>query len=121
MAWDIEVTDEFEWWYRHLPETEQVQRVNDAIAQLEEHGPALGRPRVAEINISRERYGAGIRNLKELRVGTVRILFAFDRRRVAVLLVGGDKRGDWTGWYDRAIPLAVRLWQEHIAELERDE
>ena len=120
MAWDIEVTNEFEWWYTHLPETEQVQRVNAAIAQLEEHGPSLGRPRVAEINTERESYRGRVHNLKELRIGTVRILFAFDPRRTAILLVGGDKAGEWKAWYRRVIPLAIDLYEQHLAKLEEE-
>ena len=118
MTWDIEVTDEFEWWYTHLPETEQVQRVNAAIAQLEEQGPSLGRPRVGEINTERESYAGRVKNLKEQRIGSVRILFAFDPRRTAILLVGGDKAGEWRDWYRQAIPLAIDLYEQHLSELE---
>lgn len=117
MAWDIEASDDFVWWYRHLPEAES-DRVDAKMALLEARGPALGRPHVAEINIEREAYRGRITNLKELRVGTMRILFAFDRRRTAYLLLAGDKRGDWKAWYDRAIPKAITNWDEHLAWLE---
>jgi hypothetical protein len=47
----------------------------------------------------------------------VRILFCFDPRRQAVLLLGGDKSGNWNRWYDKAIPEADRLYEEHLAAL----
>jgi hypothetical protein len=64
-----------------------------------------------------------VKNLKELRPGSsgrseVRILFAFDPVRQAVLLVGGDKAREWSRWYQRAIPLAERRFAEHVAALE---
>jgi hypothetical protein len=118
MTWDIDFTDDFEWWFMHLlPET--ASRVIAKVDLLEEQGPSLGRPHVAQIDVSRETYGAGVKNLKELRVGTIRILFAFDPDRTAYLLVGFDKRGDWDASYDRAIPKALEMWAEHLAELER--
>jgi hypothetical protein len=52
--------------------------------------------------------------MKELRVGTIRILFAFDPRRVAVFLTGGDKQGKWNKWYRTAIPGADCLFAEHL-------
>ncbi len=58
-------------------------------------------------------------NLKELRRrgGHLRVLFAFDPRRVAILLLGGDKRGRWKTWYVEAISQAERLYDEHLAQL----
>jgi hypothetical protein len=47
----------------------------------------------------------------------VRVLFAFDLKREAILLVGGDKGGDWKGWYDENIPIADDRFDEHQAEL----
>ena len=61
--------------------------------------------------------------MKELRCsqdGALRILFAFDPRREAILLVGGDKAGDWDNWYDRAVPEADRLYTEYLAEIRRE-
>lgn len=60
--------------------------------------------------------------MKELRPGSTgrtetRALFAFDKARRAVLLVGGDKSGDWRGWYDRNIPIADDRFDEHQAQL----
>lgn len=61
-------------------------------------------------------------NMKELRPGStgrseVRVLFAFDRLRSAILLVGGDKSGDWHGWYRRNVPIADDRFDQHQAGL----
>jgi hypothetical protein len=119
MTWDIDFTAEFEWWFLHQISDEAGRRVIAKVDLLEQEGPALSRPHVAEINVSREKYGAGVHNMKELRVGSIRILFAFDPERTAYLLVGFDKRGSWDQSYDRAVPLAVELWQAHLADLEK--
>jgi hypothetical protein len=61
--------------------------------------------------------------MKELRVvrgGALRILFAFDPRRAAILLLGGDKTGQWNEWYRTAVPEADRLYDEHLNGLERE-
>ncbi|MHC4809232.1 MAG: type II toxin-antitoxin system RelE/ParE family toxin [Planctomycetota bacterium] len=50
----------------------------------------------------------------------IRVLFVFDPRRCAILLIGGDKSGD-DRFYDRMIPLADSLYQEHLDELAREE
>lgn len=56
--------------------------------------------------------------MKELRPAqTLRILFAFDPRRVAILLIGGDKRGSWNRWYDEVVPHADALYDEHLTEI----
>jgi hypothetical protein len=83
------------------------------IELLEERGPALGRPVVDTIEGSRHP------NMKELRAGTMRALFAFDPLRQAIVLIGGDKRDDWTGWYERNVPLADDLLEAHLATLEQ--
>jgi hypothetical protein len=71
-----------------------------AIRVLRDYGPMLGRPLVDTIKSSRHN------NLKELRPGStgrteIRVLFAFDLERQAILLVGGDKSDNWAGWYVR--------------------
>ena len=56
--------------------------------------------------------------MKELRPAqTIRVLFAFDPRRVAILLIGGDKRGAWNRWYDEMVPVADALYDDHLAEV----
>ncbi len=113
--WEIEGTDEFAEWYRARSNEEQ-EAINEAVAKLEEHGPSLGRPLVDTLSHTR------LPNLKELRPsGTfIRILFAFDPRRVAILLIGGDKQGRWSAWYRAYIPLAERLYEDYLDQLRRE-
>jgi hypothetical protein len=100
--WEIRVTNEIQKWIYSLDERSLAQVV-DAIDRLAEVGPVLGRPLVDTLE------GSQIHNLKELRPGSagrseIRMLFVFDPWRSAILLVGGDKSTDWSGWYRRAIP-----------------
>src|SRR5919108_1617526 len=115
MNWEVEYTDQFGEWWADLTENEQ-EAVTAAVNVLERQGPALGRPLVDTIKQSRHA------NLKELIVpaSNIRVLFAFDPRRAAILLVGGDKTGDWSAWYDRMVPAADDLFDEHLRELERE-
>ena len=113
MAWPVEVTEQFEVWYLGLAEIDR-EAVNAAVDFLEDRGPSLGRPLVGEIVGSR--HG----QLKELRIGTIRILFRFDHRRTAILLIGGDKRGEWNAWYRRAVAAADDLYDRHLADLEKE-
>lgn len=112
MGWNIEGTDQFKEWFLALTDAED-QAVSAAIDILERFGPGLGRPLVDTIKDSR------IANLKELRPkrNNIRILFVFDPRRTAILLIGGSKTDDWRGWYRRSIPEAERLYDEYLAEL----
>jgi hypothetical protein len=94
--------------------------VVDAIDRLAEAGPALGRPLVDRLA------GSEIHNLKELRPASagaseLRIIFLFDPWRSAILLVGGDKSGNWSGWYTQAIPLAEKLYAEYVGERQDEE
>jgi hypothetical protein len=83
-------------------------RVTAALELLAGSGPGLGRPLVDTIR------GSTIANLKELRPGTIRILFAFDPWRSTILLVAGDKAGQWNTWYKRAIPLAEQRYDAYL-------
>ena len=103
-------------WLRALDDDSREQVVA-AVDLLEEHGPHLGRPLVDTVSGSRHR------RMKELRPGSsgsseLRILFAFDPGRQAILLVAGDKSGNWKSWYRRNIPLADDLFDEHLRTLE---
>ncbi|MER7008933.1 type II toxin-antitoxin system RelE/ParE family toxin [Dactylosporangium sp. NPDC000555] len=112
--WDIYVVNEVREWIRSLdPATKR--RVVEAIDVLAERGPGLGRPLVDSIAHS------SIVNLKELRPGTVRILFVFDPWRSSILLVGGDKAGRWDAWYLEAIPLAEQRYETYLKERAQDE
>lgn len=91
-------------------------RVAASFDELERRGPALGRPFVDSVKGSRHH------NMKELRSigGHLRALFAFDPRRRAVVLLGGDKSGDWKGWYARTIPLADKMYERHLRSLGKE-
>ena len=94
--WDIEVTDEFLEWWQGL-EVDQQEALTDRIDLLGERGPDLGRPVVDRIHASRHH------SMKELRAskgGALRVLFMFDPRRSVILLLGGDKTGEWDTWYE---------------------
>lgn len=113
--WQVEGTDEFAGWFEGLDERDQEYLVA-AVDKLEERGPALGRPFVDTIQGSRHP------NMKELRPpgGNIRVLFAFDPRRAAILLLGGDKTGRWREWYEENIPVADGLYDEHLEELRTE-
>ncbi len=110
--WEVEYTDTFGAWWDELTEDEQ-ERVTAAVELLEQGGPALGRPLVDTLKGSRHP------NMKELRPrgGHIRVLFAFDPRRMAILLLGGDKSQRWSSWYAEAIPAADTLYDEHLQTL----
>lgn len=116
MAWDVYFTAVAEEWILALDKDDYTAMLA-AIELLEERGPALGRPAVDRIEGSRHH------NMKELRSfgGYLRALFAFDPKRRAIVLLGGDKRGDWTGWYERNIPIADELYDEHLRNLDDQE
>ena len=116
MVWEVEVTDQFvEWWTALSPD--QQESVADRVELLGERGPDLGRPVVERIHTSRHH------NMKELRAakgGALRVLFMFDPRRQVILLLGGDKSGQWNEWYEWAVSMADDLYETYLAEL-RDE
>ncbi|GLY23050.1 type II toxin-antitoxin system RelE/ParE family toxin [Micromonospora sp. NBRC 101691] len=107
--WDIYLVHEVEEWIDSLDALTHT-RVVQAIDLLAQAGPGLGRPLVDTI------HGSSIANLKELRPGTVRILFAFDPWRSSILLVAGDKAGRWQQWYTEAIPLAEQRYEIYLKE-----
>lgn len=113
MAWEVEVSDEFRDWYESLAE-EECGSVNDVVEALAELGPALGRPQVDTLR------GSRYPNMKELRVQhqgrPYRILFAFDPRRCAYRILGGDKTGD-ARWYEDAIRRADLIYAQHLKEI----
>ncbi|MGH2891427.1 MAG: type II toxin-antitoxin system RelE/ParE family toxin [Solirubrobacteraceae bacterium] len=116
MAWEIELTAQAEEWFMGL-DADDADRITAAIDELEHQGPRLGRPFVDSIKGSRQH------NMKELRSigGHLRALFAFDPRRHGIVLLGGDKTNDWRGWYERNIPVADRLYDDHLRSLGRKE
>jgi hypothetical protein len=113
-VWSIDRSDECADWIKGL-DLDAKEAIYKSLLILRTVGPSLGRPHVDSVA------GSRYPNMKELRVQNrqrlFRILFAFDPRRVAVLLAGGDKRGD-KRFYQRMIPLADSLYERHLKELE---
>jgi hypothetical protein len=117
MAWEVEFTDEFGAWWHGLSEGEQ-KDVAAAVKLLESVGPALGRPHAESLSAMSK-----FPNMKELRIvhrgDAYRVLFGFDPRRVAILLLGGRKPDQ--KWYKTAVPAADKLYQRHLEILKREE
>jgi hypothetical protein len=110
MAWEIETSEQVTLWLEGLDDAtfDQIMPVIDA---LERVGPTLGRPLADRIESSKHH------NMKELRsIGKhLRILFAFDPKRNAILLIAGDKQGRWDQWYQENVPLADEMYDRHLA------
>lgn len=115
--WEIEYTDEFGDWWDTLSADER-DALDRSVLLLMEWGPGLARPQADTVK------GSKFDNMKELRTQCkgrpLRTFFAFDPRRTAILLIGGDKTGD-KRFYERMIPEADRLYEQHLKELEREE
>ena len=115
--WDVEGTDQFAAWLGELtpPQRRAVVRVVD---MLVERGPSLGYPHSSGIRSSRHSH------MRELRAQSggnpIRVFYAFDPRRFAILLIGGDKTGD-NRFYEQYIPIADRLYDEYIEELQEED
>lgn len=111
--WDVEYTDEFGIWWEGLTAAEQ-ESIDTCVRLLEDRGPDLGFPYSSGVKGSRHS------RLRELRIQHAgrpfRILFAFDPRRCAVLLLGGDKRGN-DRWYASNVPKADVLYDRHLESL----
>jgi hypothetical protein len=114
MAYEVEYTNEFEQWWVTLDAETQVS-INVIVEQLEEKGPNLPFPYSSGIKVSRYQH------MRELRVQhkgePYRILYAFDPRRIAILLLGGNKVGN-ERWYEENIPKADKLYDELLKELK---
>lgn len=120
--WDIEF-EYIEGWLDGQ-DNQTIALIFAAFEVLASEGPNLGRPLVDTVK------GSCLANLKELRPAStgnseVRILFAFDPRRKAIMLLAGDKsKGDtkkqkWSGWYRKAIPQAEMVYERHLEQLRR--
>ena len=115
-VWEIEVTDQFDGWWSTLTD-DQREAVTDRADVLAERGPDLGRPIVDRIHSSRHQ---SMKEPRTARGGALRVLFCFDLRCQAILLLGGDKTGAWNEWYEWAAPLADDLYDEYLHELEEE-
>lgn len=114
--WNVEITDEYLDWWRSLSESQQ-DDLQTSIELLESEGPSLARPHADTVEGSRHS------NMKELRTQSagkpLRSFFAFDPRRSAILLIGGDKTGDQR-FYEKMIPLADTLYDAYLEELRKE-
>lgn len=116
VIWTVEYTDELGAWWDALDEAEQ-ESVDASVRLLEERGPQLAFPHSSGIEGSRHSH------MRELRIQHAgrpyRILYAFDPRRAAILLIGGDKTGK-DRWYQEHIPVADRLYDEHLNTIRKE-
>lgn len=116
MSWEVEYTDEFGEWWETLSVEEQID-IDIVVQLLEAKGSILSYPYSSDVKGSR--YG----QMRELRIQhkgqPYRILYAFDPRRIAILLIGGKKTGD-ERWYEKLLPIADRLFAEHLATLREE-
>jgi len=117
MEWDVLLDEEFDSWLETLEEGLQ-DEISAAIEILSRLGPNLHRPRVDTVK------GSSFPNMKEFRIqyqgNPWRILFAFDPRRNAILLVGGNKRGK-KRWYDEHILIADKRFRRHLERLKSEQ
>ena len=116
MVWEVEYTNQFGDWWHELSEGQQ-DAVAARIALLSERGPHLPYPYSSDINGSRH----GV--MRELRAqaggNPLRVFYAFDPRRTAILLIGGDKIGN-DRFYEEYVPVADNLYDEHLEELRKE-
>ncbi len=116
MVWEVEFTDEFEAWWNTLDEAEQ-DSVDRLVGVLKAHGVHLGYPQSSDVKGSR--HG----QMRELRIQhqgePYRVLYAFDPLRTAILLLGGNKTGD-ARWYEVFVPLADKIYDEHLLALKQE-
>jgi len=113
MTWNVEYTDEFGDWWSTLDEGEQ-DSLAVVVTLLEQKGPHLPYPYSSGIEKSRHTH------MRELRIqhqgDPYRVLYAFDPKRSAILLIGGNKAGK-DRWYDEYVPIADKLYDEHLQAL----
>lgn len=116
MEWEVEYTDEFGNWWSTLTDTMQ-NSIATYVQMLAELGPKLPFPYSSGVSGSRHSH------MRELRVQSsgrpLRIFYAFDPRRMAILLIGGDKTGD-NRFYVRYVPIADSLYDDHLTALEQE-
>lgn len=116
MGWTILISEEFEEWFRKLPQKHKSAITID-LEVLRHFGPMLGRPHVDQIK------GSTYPNMKELRTKishhVYRSLFAFDPKRQAIILCGGDKKGkDQEKFYKRLVTKADRIFKRHLKNIQ---
>ena len=116
MGWDVEYTDEFGEWWTVLAEGQQ-EDVTASVELLMAFGPQLPFPHSSGIEGSRHGH------MRELRIQSggkpLRVFYAFDPRRAAILLIGGDKTGH-DRFYEKYVPIADDLYDIHLDELRKE-
>ena len=116
MKYEIEYTNEFGSWWATLSESEQ-DDIGAVVENLERKGVHLGFPYSSQVKRSRHSH------MRELRIQSaghpIRVFYAFDPRRMAILLIGGDKTGD-DRFYQKYIPLADTLYDVYLEELKKE-
>ena len=116
MGWEVEYTDEFFGWFDILTEAEQ-DSVAASVGLLESLGPELPFPYSSRITSSRHAHRRELR--VQHRGKPLRVLYAFDPRRTAILLLGGDRTGA-DRWYEVNVPLADALYDSHLDALKAE-
>jgi hypothetical protein len=116
MAWEVEFSDEFGEWWNELDAAEQ-KSVDFTVTLLSEAGPTLKMPHSSGVETSQHRHMRELRIQHEGR--PYRVLYAFDPRRTAILLIGGDKTGN-NRWYEEYVPRADAIYDQHLKELENE-
>jgi hypothetical protein len=116
MEWTVENTDEFKEWWDGLSEDQQ-DDITAIVNLLETQGPQLPFPYSSGIEGSKHFH------MRELRIQSkgkpIRVFYAFDPRRTAILLIGGEKTGD-NRFYETMIPIADRLYDDYLVEIKKE-
>ena len=117
MAYEVGFTEDFRAWYEDILSVSEQRSVARVVEMLEQAGPMLPFPFSSGIANSK------LSHMRELRLPhegrPYRVLYAFDPRRTALLLVGGEKTGD-DRWYDKMVPKAETLYRRHLRQIEKE-
>lgn len=112
MPYVVVYLNEFAIWLSDQDEDRRL-RIIAHLDLLQQRGPLLSRPYAETLK------GSRIAKLKELRVQhksePIRILFAFDSKQQAVVILGGSKQAS-KRWYDTYIPIAEKIYQDYLEE-----
>ena len=112
-SWEVLLHPEVDTWLETQSDSDY-SLIREALEALQIAGPSLGRPFVDRLK------GTKFHNLKELRpLGSqIRLLFAFDPKRKAIVLGAGDKTNSWSSWYEQNIPIAEKRYAEHLKQMK---
>ena len=113
--WEVEYTDELGDWWADLTQAEQ-ESIDASVRLLEARGPNLGYPHTSASGVPGIRTCVSfVCNMRD----ALPAAYAFDPRRCAILLIGGDKTGDGR-WYEVHVPIADRLYDTHLETLQKE-